>query len=306
MACYYPLDAWVIPGQKKRVFQKPKEFLGFHKVPCGQCIGCRLDKALMWSVRCHHELKMSSNIASFITLTYDNAHIPQNNSLHYPDFQKFLKRLRSKYPKKNIRYYVAGEYGDQTKRPHYHAIIFNHQFDRSDIIYHNNHTDTNVYRSEQLSELWPYGFSSTGDVTLQSIGYVTRYTLKKITGKRKEEIGENGLKPYELYDSISGEIIKIAPEFNRMSLRPGIGKDWFDKYYNDLYPHDNVIINGKTFKVPRFYDKKYEEMEEKRFKEIKGKRIKDAMYWASDNTTERLEVKEKCKKRKLDLLERKL
>jgi len=95
----------------------------FH-VPCGQCGECRLSRARMWATRCVHEATLWKN-SSFITLTYKDT--PPNNSLNPQDTKEFIRRLRYNL-KIPFKYFLVGEYGDQNNRPHYHALIFGHDF----------------------------------------------------------------------------------------------------------------------------------------------------------------------------------
>ncbi len=128
MPCYHPLSAFQcadgsIVFHERRWYNTVKTL----SLPCGQCIGCRLERSRQWAMRCMHEAQLHENNC-FITLTYDNTHLPSDGSLHYKDFQLFIKRLRKKFGNTRIRYYMAGEYGENFGRPHFHACIFGHDF----------------------------------------------------------------------------------------------------------------------------------------------------------------------------------
>ena len=127
------------------------------RVPCSKCIGCRLERSRQWAVRCVHEASLYEN-NSFITLTYRDDCIPENGSLDPDAFQKFLKRLR--YYAGPFRFFGCGEYGEKTKRPHYHACLFN--FDFPDRVLWKQHRDVSYFRSALLEKCWPYGFSTNG------------------------------------------------------------------------------------------------------------------------------------------------
>lgn len=225
------------------------------QVPCGQCIFCRLNHAESWAVRMmHHTRQYSEN--SFLTLTYSDDKLPENNSLAYDDVTQFIKRLRkvlSKTPyKNNIAYYRAGEYGSITKRPHYHLILFGFDFSyklrykgiQNEKTLSSSKDDRKYYKSNFLESCWSHGFADIGDVDYATCMYVAKYTLKKSTGAAKKSA-------YTRLNEF-GEYVEIAPEKSAMSK--GIGKKFLEQYYSDIYPHDSVNHNGKKLRVPRYYD----------------------------------------------------
>jgi hypothetical protein len=256
-----------------------------------------------------HEASLYKNNC-FITLTYDDKHLPPDGSLDYSDFQKFMKRLRKRYSgaeqsaspdsvdKYPIRFYMCGEYGENFGRPHFHACLFNFDF-RDKRPWSRSPGGSRLYRSAVLEELWPFGFSSIGDVNFQSAAYVARYIMKKVTGKMADD-------HYENTDPDTGEITMRKPEFNKMSLKPGIGADWFARYHSDVYPHDHVVVNGRVAKPPRFYDGQLEKMFPELYDDVKHARFLEAMRVIEDNTPERLAVKEQVTKAKLSQLKRTL
>ena len=208
-------------------------------------------------------------------------------------FQDFMKRLRKKYDHKKIRFFHCGEYGDKTNRPHYHALLFNHDFDDRELFSERGGIYT--YRSDALAELWPYGFHTIGELNFETAAYTARYCMKKINGKKLDEVDkETGLKPYEVLHPQTGEIISIQPEYVTMSLRPGIGKTWYDQFKSDCYPKDFITHRGKKFRVPKYYDKLYEEEEPEEFEEIKKLRPVKAERFKEDQTVQRLEARERC------------
>lgn len=289
MACFKPLAGWrsatVSPnGRRPVVFTRSRAFVDLPvKVPCGQCIGCRLDRSRSWAVRCVHEAK-SHEENSFITLTYSNEHVPGDNGLCFRDFQLFMKRFRKRV-RIPIRFYHCGEYGENFGRPHYHALIFGYSFPDKVLWKYNN--GQGLYRSAELEELWPYGYSSVGDVTFQSAAYVARYIVKKITGKIAE-------------DHYKGR----CPEYTTMSRKPGIGKKWIMKYLSDVYPLDEVILDGKTFKTPVFYDASYELMYPSEFEDLRLRRKRASLQHVDNQTQGRLDVREVVQKARLERLPR--
>lgn len=308
---------------KRVVFGKPPRDSRDITLPCGQCVGCRLERSRQWAVRCMHEAQMWEKNC-FITLTYDDLKLPEGYSIStglvYDHFQKFMKRLRFSYkghqPSDDdtypIRFYMCGEYGEQFGRPHFHACLFNFDFDDKEF-FKKSPSGEAIYVSKQLSELWPFGFSSVGSFDYKSAAYVARYVMKKITGDAAD-------RHYEIVDLDTGEIKYRAPEFNKMSLKPGIGANWLSKYSSDVYPHDHVIVKGKECKPPRYYDKLIKRAilePEKSFFEatpaiVSGfdamidARVIKAKKMLDDCTPERLNVKEQVVIAKLSKLKRKL
>lgn len=255
------------------------------EVPCGQCIGCRLERSRQWAIRCVHEASLH-DANCFITLTYNNANLPSDGSLDLDHFQRFMKRLRKKHGE--VRFFHCGEYGSSLGRPHYHACLFGFDFaDKK--LWKVTESGSRLYRSESLEQLWPYGYSSIGDVTFESAAYVARYIMKKVTGKKAEE-HYNGLKP----------------EYTTMSRRPGIASGWFEKFSSDVYPRDEIIIRGKKMKPPRFYDSQFEVLDPDAMSDIKVRRKKQAKKRSADNTYDRLEVRRKVKESQIKSLIRRL
>jgi len=298
MPCYHPLSAFQC-ADGSIVFYESKrhDTVKSLSLPCGQCVGCRLERSRQWAIRCMHEAQMHTQNC-FITLTYDDAHLPSDRSLHYRDFQLFIKRLRKRYPGRRIRYYMAGEYGENFGRPHWHACIFGLDFDDKKL-WKRTSANSVLYRSADLELLWPFGYSSIGDVTFESAAYVARYIMKKVTGKNAKE-------HYQEIDPDTGEITNRTPEFTKMSLKPGIGYEWYKQYTSDVYPHDYVIVRGKKVKPPKYYDKKFKIDNPYEFDELLYIREKSAKLNYADNTLERLAVKEQVTKAKLQKLKRNL
>lgn len=265
MPCYNPVTAYwsrdlTENGKRKLVFN-PKKALNTDikvQVPCGQCIGCRLEYARVWALRCWHESLLYSNNC-FITLTFDDDHLAKDGSLHKSDFVKFMKRLRMlkddkgnlRFP--NVRYFHCGEYGDQNNRPHHHAILFNCAFDDLRPIGISKHGDV-YYRSDTLSNLWNNnGFCTIGDVTFQSCSYVARYVMKKLTGDAANVYSERG----------------VIPPYLTMSRRPGIGRLWFEQNRKQVEDHLGVRTqSGVMSPVPRFYRNNFSEEGLKRMERV--------------------------------------
>lgn len=232
----------------------------------------------------------------FLTLTYDREHLPKDGSLRLDDFQRFMKRLRKRFGR--VRFFHCGEYGEKTRRPHYHALLFG--FDFSDKVLFRVVNNNNLYISSSLQSLWPFGHSSIGDVTFESAAYVARYCLKKINGPEAEA-------HYEWPHPATGEIVKVQPEYTTMSRRPGIGAGWYERFGSECYPSDSVVIRGGVVcRPPKAYDRKLEEANPAMHRRVRGARVRRAKEHAENNTSERLRVREKVQVRRLEQLPRKL
>lgn len=299
MPCYYPLQGYrsqtVNPSGKRSIVFNVNE--GYKdlpvEVPCGQCIGCRLARSVEWAVRCvHHSQSFQDNC--FITLTYEDRFLPKNGTLRIDHWQKFMKKLRKKVDRK-ISYFHCGEYGEKFSRPHYHACLFNYDF--PDKQFYKEVNGEKYFISDILEDTWGYGFATIGAVTFKSAAYVARYVLKKITGERAKFY-------YEGEDEETGESFSLRKEYVTMSRRPGIGKDWFEKYKGDLFPDDFAVIGGKKYRVPKYYVSKLEVEFPSDYRRLRGKRALGREKGAANNTHERLVVREEVQRRKFELLKR--
>lgn len=277
MGCDQPLTGYRSreigkSGKRGITFDRNASFSAIPiKLPCGRCIGCRLERSRQWAIRCMHEKALYDRNV-FLTLTYDDKHLPEGGTLVRRDPQLFLKRLRDEYGS-GIRFYGCGEYGEKSNRPHYHFILFNFDVDDKKF-YKNAGHGSKLYTSSAIAKLWPAGFNVLGDVTFKSCAYVSRYIADKITG--------------DLADNHYGGRL---PEFSMMSRRPGIGSAWFDKYGKHAYQHDSVIMNGREVRPPRFYDTRYEVVDLKHFEALKRIRRLKAVS-NKDNSSARRHVKE--------------
>lgn len=233
----------------------------------------------------------------FVTLTYSDEHLPEDYGLSKAEVQKFNKRLRKKLSPRKIRICYAGEYGDEGGRPHYHALIFNYAFLADRKPHTKNREGSILYTSEELSTLWGLGHCLIGELTFESAAYVARYCLKKVTGKNAEEA-------YSRVHPYTGEIHQVQPEFFEPSRRPGIGITWLNKYKSDVYPHDEVIVRGRSTRPPRAYD---ETLSETETEVIKKARMKKGRKHKKNNTPERRKVREQIKNAQVnELLKRKI
>lgn len=267
MPCYNPLVAWRVEG--KMVFNPPRgshKLLKPYNLPCSKCIGCRLNYARSWALRCQLEA-MSHKDNCFITLTFSNDELLKRDnpwSVDVKDFQLFMKKFRKRF-NKSIRFFHCGEYGEKTYRPHYHALLFGHDFRVP--------SSTNkikkfgkkypLYESSELTSLWGRGHTTVGELNFDTASYTARYVTKKIKG----DVSNIHI------DKATGEVSQINDVYCTMSRANGIGYDAYQKYKHNWYGNDFIVnANGIKMKPPRYFDKLYEEEYPERFAVIKKTR----------------------------------
>lgn len=286
MVCYHPLyvfqSDYINPDTGHSVIIFPKiqnygpdssEFRvdppsGFSviRIPCGKCLGCMLKRSREWALRCMHEYKTCSS-GMFLTLTFDDDKIirpDMNYSLCRRDIQLFIKRLRKEFSSVRIRFFYCGEYGARRFRPHYHLLVFGLDFSDKYLFkvqpviskYSTYNKPVCLYRSPTLERLWPYGFSTIGELNFRTAAYTARYCLKK----------SGVLSNYHHYRD-------KTPEFIGCSLKPGLGYDYFVKYYEDFYSGDFCFDSEcRKMPVPRYYDKLLERIDPDKYSIIKNTR----------------------------------
>lgn len=281
MPCYHPLKAKYVLTTDPETGRSKKDLRfegnkGYHwylpdiEIPCGQCIGCRLEYSRQWAIRIMLEAKQYE-FNWFITLTYDNDHLPEiresvdcdengeitnyymMNTLVPRDLELFMKRFRQLVKRKfnwnePVRFYACGEYGDESSRPHYHLCIFNCPFPDLRKSKCKAHTDNLLFESELLDEAWQHrGLAVIGELTFESAAYTARYMMKKRKGK----------------DADWYEKRNVEPEFVRMSRRPGIGYNYYSSRSDRIYDLDSIYL-GRPGKVPlecrppSYYDRLYD------------------------------------------------
>lgn len=240
----------------------------------------------------------------FLTLTYDPEHLPENNTLVKAHFQKFMKRFRKYiYPKK-IRFFHCGEYGSKTQRPHYHAIIFGYDFPDKEV-YRKTELGHTLWTSKTLDSIWTLGHAWIGTVTFESAAYVARYVIEKINVSEKSPARIRAMWEGKYVNKVTGEIRQ--QEYTTMSRRPGIGKDWYDKFMYDIYPKDYAIMRGVKVRPPKYYDGLYELTDPDDFRRLKNSRLKNVRKIdPNEGSPRRLAVKEECKMAQMRHLSRNL
>lgn len=262
-------------------------------------------------MRCMHEASMHENNC-FLTLTYRPEDLPDDYSIHKEELQKFFKRLRKRGVK--FRYFACGEYGEETNRPHYHAVLFGYAFPDKEL---HKLTDRGhaLYTSKLLDDTWQKGHALIGDVTFQSCAYVARYVMKKRKGdpdKVDPKTGKTNAQHYWRADPDTGELYVVEPEFCIMSRgsgkkddptlwRKGLGAAWLEKYKGDTNK-DFLTMERMKFPLPKYYDQVLEMEDELDMKRRKVKRRKNID--PEEQTLARLDVKRKVTEAKINQLKR--
>ena len=211
-------------GEYKRVlkFQRSAYTEKEVFVPCRKCVECVQVYSNNWAVRCMLEAKSHSENC-FITLTYDEQHVPESVSVR--EMQLFLKRLRKALGKKKIRYFCCGEYGEKSGRPHYHLILFGVSFSADRQYLKQDRRGNVIFTSPTLSRLWKNGFHSIGDLTFDSAKYCAKYMQKfNVNEKRKS--------------------------FTIQSRKPAIGYQYAIDNVESISKTGKVYVCGKEYSAP--------------------------------------------------------
>lgn len=265
------------------------------KVRCGQCVGCRMQYRHEWAVRMCHEAELHDE-NSFLTLTYDDEHLPPGGSLNVEDWQKFAKRARKRFGR--FRYYQCGEYGD-LGRPHHHAAIFGRDWgDTRKFLKTAPKSKLPLYVCEKLTETWGKGAVYIGELTPESAGYIAGYIYEKVTGEAAKW-------HYSYTCPHTGKVTKFKPEYSSQSRKPGIGSAFLERHSEQFYLRDSLTHHGKWTKPPRYYDKLFEKQNPERMKSVKAERDSErraAEQAAPDKYTERRRMeREYCAERRIFL-----
>lgn len=303
MPCYYPLKALIRPsktgGKSTVTFLKnvPSADVARHgtptPIPCGRCIGCRLERSRQWAIRLMKEAKLHDR-SSFLTLTYDDTHLPRlpngQSTLVLADIQLFLKKLRKNFEPHPLRFFQCGEYGEKTSRPHHHMILFGEDFCKDRTPIEQSQSGFPQWESQTLTQIWAKGRCTISESSFEAAAYVARYCLKKWSGPGSK-LFYQGRKP----------------EFITMSRRPGIASGYFDENKNDLYPSDSIVpeIGRPVSLPPKYFDKLLEKTDPELYQSVKKKRTEGLDFWNDKNSTDtRLDTRERVKQAQIKNLKR--
>lgn len=283
MSCYKPLEAYQYCSGGPIMFNRPTDRpTNKLEVNCRQCIGCKIQDTMEWTIRSVHESKLhDSNY--FLTLTYSDEFVPWDNSLSKPALQKFNRKLRKACGK--FRFYAVGEYGERTSRPHYHGNYFGLEI--PDVVQVGFSGGYPIYQSDIVDRIWKKGFVTIGAVTPESCAYTAKYLTKDDTWKDN----------HEWTHFQTGEIIQREKPFRLMSRRPGLGYEWYRRYETDFFPSDSCVdSNGNERPAPEYYRQKLKETDIDLYEAIRDKRVQalksPLARW--NRSADRLVVREQC------------
>lgn len=286
MSCSTPIQVWLrydrnASGKRSIQYDPRGAFGDAFSIPCGRCPSCRIDKSADWGARIDLELRTCPargfEGAIFITLTYDDEHLPPDGSLRKEHLQAFNKRIRQycvrKFGGKRLRYFGAGEYGEQLSRPHYHEILIGHAF-LEDRRPWRKSGELQLYRSEALEKLWPFGNVEFGDCGPGAGAYVAQYSLKKVYGKEADAWYKGR-----------------EPEF--LICSQSLGRDAFAlDMVSDLAMDGTVLTGGRRVRIPKGLERY---IPEDQLAALKAARVVRSRAKWRDHTPERLKVREEVK-----------
>lgn len=298
MACFYPIRAYRgarLPSGKRAIVFKKSGDEGRKplELPCGRCVGCRLEWSRQWAVRCMNEADTRDENC-FITLTYDDEHLPEGGTLVKGHLEEFLRKCRDKFP--SCSWFAVGEYGEKFARPHYHILGFGFDFADGIVCKKTEFGDLRI--SVEAQEMWGRGLVAVGSVSFQSASYCARYVMKKVSGEPAA-------------DHYKGRV----PEFMVVTKQPGIGRHWLVQNAEEVLRLDCVYYENKQGKVPEYYDTLLAKWFPDRFEKVKKARaIKEKFsrdytslrrpVMVSEGSTTRLRAKEDVLKSKIGLSRR--
>lgn len=196
------------------------------ELPCRKCLYCQQHYSILWATRCVLEAEETPNNNCFITLTYDNEHLPKDGFLDKKDYQKFIRSIRKKYKNQKIRFFMSGEYTRDNYRPHFHILFFNYK--PQDLV----PWQDGLYLSEEVRKIWGKGFISVGiDISIKTVKYIAKYMSKLV------------LLPIKYND---------RPEFIQASTKPGIAYNQYDIKH---FKNKGIYVGGAKQTIPEYYFK---------------------------------------------------
>lgn len=266
VTCWQPLDGGAISFSERKDHREIQ-------IPCGQCIGCRINRQQMWAFRALAEASLHPS-NWFLTLTYSNENLPAHGALQHRDWQLFAKRVRKSLGP--FRYLMCGEYGPQTLRPHYHALLFGLELpDAKPSGLRRGHT---VFKSEALHRNWGLGLIELGSVSPMSARYCAGYVLKDT--RQPSRVIED-----------TGEIVTLPAPYGRMSLKPGLGDAWIRRYYPEVFAHGACFSQDKRYRIPDRFKHILDGIDPVAYETLQADAVGQATI-SPDNSPERLAVRE--------------
>ncbi len=265
---FLPIDPEKAPSAQFRIYVKPQHRHLYKKstITCGYCPDCKGSKSVKTAMQLKCELIMSPDNAFFITLTLNDENLRDDYSIHLPDMQKFIKRIRKelnkRYPCNKFRYLLQCEYGGKYSRPHYHIIVFDYPIPDLEPAESDNERDGFI--SEYLETTWGKGTIFIMPLSYETCLYVVQHHYKdRILDKAP-------IHELPVTHPVTGEYItERAPEKTTRSARPAIGDSFFNQYLSDIYPHDYLIHADQKMPVPKRFDTLLERSNPTEFLKIK-------------------------------------
>ena len=223
MACHRTKPAWKTRRPNKNgkfpiLLRAPEPYRDpDYYIPCNRCLGCKADQSREWAIRIEHEARMSE-LKCFLTLTYSDEYCPKKIDRKLLTIK--MKELQRKLDC-NLRYFAVGEYGDKTKRPHYHAVLFN-----TDLLGGAEQSRPGRYLHPAITGLWPYGQHEIQPYDEGTACYTAGYISKKLGDE---------------------------DTFSIKSTRPPLGKTFALEYPGRLLSQGTTIVNGNELPIPKVY-----------------------------------------------------
>lgn len=321
MACSFPQKGFVGRNGQFVTSRKMSPTGAPMQIACGRCAGCRKKRAAQWATRISHE-SMFHEASCFVTLTFNDEHLPSDYSVSVRTAQLFIKKLREhlwRNYKIKISFFLVAEYGSKGDpingkdkgRPHYHVIIFGYDFSDDRYLWRKSPRGHDYFRSPLLETVWPYGNCDLTGLTFANAAYCARYSFKKLGGALADS-------HYSRVHPVTGEVHQVEREFMLCSKRPAIGLRWFQEYESDAFPSDFVVVEGRKRPIPDYYSRKLKGrfasstadpealVPKDDLYPVLQKRKKNSAAHSSDRTPERLAVLNECEELREKRLERDL
>ncbi len=269
MSCTSPVKCWLPKvsdsfGKKHLRFKPPTPLNWNNYLPintnCGHCLACDKSRAINTAIQLYCELRITKKSSFFTTHTYDDDNLPLDGSVSYRHMKNTIQSIRRKYDK-DTRYYSQNEYGGNSKRAHTHFALFGLEINDLKI-----YDSDNSLKSESMDKIWKYGTTNIQRLEFGNCLYISSHHYQE----KSNQNTKSHLIPY--IHPVTFEIIKERkPEFSTRSL--GIGREFYNLYFNDLFNNDSIIVNQQKFPVPKYFMNKLKSDDPELYEELKQLRL---------------------------------